>query len=60
MTSGTSLDRAPRIVAAGDDPELRLLVVDVLTDAGFEVLEAIAPMPRFAFSAAGMEASRRS
>jgi CheY-like chemotaxis protein len=40
MTSGTSLDRAPRIVVAEDDPELRLLVVDVLTDAGFEVLEA--------------------
>jgi two-component system, response regulator PdtaR len=40
MTSGTSLDRAPRIVVAEDDPQLRMLVVDVLTDAGFEVLEA--------------------
>ena len=40
MTSGISLDRAPRIVVAEDDPELRLLVVDVLTDAGFEVPEA--------------------
>jgi two-component system, response regulator PdtaR len=40
MTSDISLDRAPRILVAEDDPELRLLVVDVLTDAGFEVLEA--------------------
>jgi two-component system, response regulator PdtaR len=40
MTSDISFDRAPRIVVAEDDPELRLLVVDVLADAGFEVLEA--------------------
>jgi two-component system, response regulator PdtaR len=40
MTSGTSLDRAPRIVVAEDDPQLRMLVVDVLTDAGLEALEA--------------------
>jgi two-component system, response regulator PdtaR len=40
MTSDTSFDRTPRIVVAEDDPELRMLVVDVLTDSGFEVLEA--------------------
>jgi len=41
MTAGSArLDHAPRIVVAEDDELLRALVVQILTDDGFEVFEA--------------------
>jgi DNA-binding NtrC family response regulator len=40
MTAYPPLDHAPRIVVAEDDVQLRKMVVAVLTQAGFEVLEA--------------------
>jgi DNA-binding response OmpR family regulator len=41
MTAGSArLVHAPRIVVAEDDELLRALVVQILTDDGFEVFEA--------------------
>jgi two-component system, response regulator PdtaR len=40
MSGTPPLDHAPRIVVAEDDELLRAVVVEILTDDGFEVFEA--------------------
>jgi DNA-binding response OmpR family regulator len=40
MSDSPPFDRAPRIVVVEDDELLRTVVVEILTDDGFEVFEA--------------------
>ena len=40
MTGAPPFDHAPRIIIAEDDELLRTVVVEILTDDGFEVFEA--------------------
>jgi CheY-like chemotaxis protein len=40
MTGPPPFDHAPRIIVAEDDELLRTVVVEILTDDGFEVFEA--------------------
>ena len=40
MSTSTCIDHAPRVVVAEDDEPLRAVLADILSEDGFEVLEA--------------------